>query len=62
MFYYPYFAYNAKTFLPMALFTSIVIGATGIGLAPVYAGWIAINSNLEWRWLQWVHMMQVMPR
>ena len=44
----------------MALFTLIVIGATG--LAPVYAGWIAINPNLEWKWLQWVHMMQVIPR
>jgi hypothetical protein len=46
--------------VPMALFTLIVIGATG--LAPVYAGWIAINPNLEWKWLQWVHMMQVTPR
>ena len=41
--------------VPMALFTLIVIGATG--LAPVYAGWIAINPKLEWKWLQWVHMM-----
>ena len=45
--------------VPMALFTLIVIGGTG--LAPVYAGWISINPNLEWKWLQWVHMMQVMP-
>ena len=41
--------------VPMALFTLIVIGATG--LAPVYSGWIEINPNLEWKWLQWVHMM-----
>jgi hypothetical protein len=57
----PYFANHAEIFVvirrgvPMALFTLIVIGATG--LAPVYAGWIAINPNLEWKWLQWVHMM-----
>lgn len=43
----------------MALFTLIVIGGTG--LPPVYSGWIAINPNLEWKWLQWVHMMQVIP-
>ena len=62
-----YVAYHAETLflitrrgVPMAIFTLIVIGATG--LAPVYAGWIAINPNLEWKWLQWVHMMQVMSR
>ena len=44
----------------MAFFTLIVIGATG--LAPAYVGWVEINPNLEWKWLQWVHMMQVMPR
>ena len=41
----------------MALFTLIAIGGTG--LAPVYAGWISINPNLEWKWIQWVHMMYV---
>jgi hypothetical protein len=60
-----FFAYYAKPVcnrrgVPMALFTLIVIAATG--LAPVYAGWIEINPNLEWKWLQWVHMMQVKPR
>ena len=51
--------YNRRG-VPMAIFTLIVIGGTG--LAPVYAGWIEINPHLEWKWLQWVHMMQVMPR
>ena len=43
--------------LPMALFTLIALGATGIG--PAYAGWIEMNPKLEWKWVEWVHMMQV---
>jgi hypothetical protein len=39
----------------MALFTLIAIGGTGMG--PVYAGWIAMDPKLEWKWVQWVHMM-----
>ena len=41
----------------MALFTLIALGATGIG--PAYAGWIEMNPKLEWKWVEWVHMMQV---
>jgi len=52
----PFFFVNRRG-VPMALFTLIAIGGTG--LAPVYAGWISINPNLEWKWIQWVHMMYV---
>ncbi len=42
----------------MALFSVAAIGGTGVG--PIFAGWIEMNSNLEWRWIQWVQLMYVL--
>lgn len=41
----------------MAVFSIAAMSATGVG--PVFAGWIAMNTHLEWRWIQWIHMMCV---
>ncbi|KAF8803716.1 MFS polyamine transporter [Phlegmacium glaucopus] len=41
--------------LPMSIFALLAIG--GVGLGPVYSGWIEINPKLEWKWIQWTHMM-----
>jgi hypothetical protein len=46
--------------LPMSIFALMAVGGTGFG--PVYAGWIEMNPKLEWKWIQWIHMMQVIPR
>lgn len=43
--------------VPMSLFSLLAIGGTGLG--PVYSGWIEMNPRLEWRWIQWIAMMQV---
>jgi len=39
----------------MSIFAVVAVGGTGFG--PVYAGWIEMNPNLEWRWIQWIQMM-----
>ncbi|PPQ65504.1 hypothetical protein CVT24_010800 [Panaeolus cyanescens] len=41
--------------LPMSLFSVVAVGGTGLG--PVFAGWIEMNTKLEWRWIQWIQMM-----
>ncbi|KAF4610850.1 hypothetical protein D9613_006630 [Agrocybe pediades] len=41
--------------LPMSIFAVVAVGGTGLG--PVYAGWIEMNPNLEWRWIQWIQMI-----
>ncbi|KAK7687739.1 hypothetical protein QCA50_008957 [Cerrena zonata] len=41
--------------LPMSLFAVSAIGSTGLG--PLAAGWIEMNQKLEWRWIQWIHLM-----
>jgi hypothetical protein len=46
--------------LPMSVFALIALGGTGFG--PVYSGRIEMNPKLEWKWIQWIHMMQVIPR
>ena len=46
--------------LPMSIFSLMAVGGTGFG--PVYSGWIEMNFKLEWKWIQWIHMMQVIPR
>ena len=43
--------------LPMSIFALMALGGTSLG--PVYAGWIEMNPKLEWKWIQWIHMMQV---
>jgi hypothetical protein len=44
----------------MSIFALTALG--GIGLGPVYSGWIEMNPKLEWKWIQWIHMMQVILR
>ena len=39
----------------MAVFAISAIGGTGLG--PVFAGWIEMNQDLGWRWIQWIHAM-----
>ena len=46
--------------LPMSIFALMAVGGTGFG--PVYSGWIEMNPKLEWKWIQWIHMMQVISR
>ncbi|EJD07445.1 MFS general substrate transporter [Fomitiporia mediterranea MF3/22] len=41
--------------LPMAVFSIAAVSSTGTG--PVFAGWIEMNRHLEWRWIQWIHLM-----
>ncbi|KAJ3477006.1 hypothetical protein NLI96_g10762 [Meripilus lineatus] len=41
--------------VPMAMFSIAAIASTGIG--PVVAGWIEMNPRLEWRWIQWIHLI-----
>ncbi|PFH53230.1 hypothetical protein AMATHDRAFT_1307 [Amanita thiersii Skay4041] len=41
--------------LPMSIFAVAAVGGTGLG--PVMAGWIEMNSRLEWRWIQWIQMI-----
>jgi len=46
--------------LPMSIFALLAVGGTGFG--PVYSGWIEMNPRLEWKWIHWIHMMQVISR
>ena len=39
----------------MAAFSFAAFAGTGFG--PLFAGWIAMNPHLEWRWIQWLHLM-----
>ncbi|OCH96367.1 MFS general substrate transporter [Obba rivulosa] len=41
--------------LPMAVFS--VAAFTGVGLGPIMSGWIESNPHLEWRWIQWIHLI-----
>ncbi|KAF8524182.1 major facilitator superfamily domain-containing protein [Gautieria morchelliformis] len=41
--------------LPMSLFALSAIGSTGLG--PVLAGWVQQNAQLQWRWIQWLHLI-----
>ncbi|KAJ7308538.1 MFS polyamine transporter [Mycena albidolilacea] len=41
--------------LPMAIFS--VAALAGSGLGPLTAGWIEMNSKLQWRWIQWIQMI-----
>ncbi|KIJ65201.1 hypothetical protein HYDPIDRAFT_88764, partial [Hydnomerulius pinastri MD-312] len=43
--------------MPMSIFALAAVGSTGLG--PVIAGWIEADPRLEWRWIQWVHVMRV---
>ncbi|KZP30510.1 MFS general substrate transporter [Athelia psychrophila] len=41
--------------LPMSFYALVAVGGTGLG--PVAAGWIEMNPHLQWRWIQWIHMI-----
>ncbi|KAF7966704.1 hypothetical protein HWV62_37334, partial [Athelia sp. TMB] len=41
--------------LPMSIYALVAVGGTGLG--PVAAGWIEMNPHLQWRWIQWIHMI-----
>ncbi|KZS94443.1 MFS general substrate transporter [Sistotremastrum niveocremeum HHB9708] len=41
--------------LPMSVFSLAAIGATGLG--PVLGGLIEQNPHLQWRWIQWIHVI-----
>ncbi|KAI0080216.1 MFS general substrate transporter [Panus rudis PR-1116 ss-1] len=41
--------------LPMSLFAFSALAGTGFG--PVFAGWIEMNPHLQWRWIQWLHLI-----
>lgn len=41
----------------MSIYALVAVGGTGLG--PVAAGWIEMNPHLQWRWIQWIHMMSV---
>ena len=43
--------------LPMSVYSLAAVGGTGLG--PVAAGWVEMNHRLQWRWIQWIHMMFV---
>ena len=41
----------------MAAFAAMVFSGPGIGC--IAAGWIEQNRHLQWRWIQWIHVMFV---
>ncbi|KAJ8453507.1 hypothetical protein ONZ45_g19691 [Pleurotus djamor] len=41
--------------LPMSTFAYAAFA--GIALGPIIGGWIEMNPNLEWRWIQWAQLM-----
>lgn len=41
----------------MSIYALVAVGGTGLG--PLAAGWIEMNPHLQWRWIQWIHMMLV---
>ncbi|KAI1791905.1 MFS general substrate transporter [Ganoderma leucocontextum] len=41
--------------LPMSVFAVMALAGPGIGC--VAAGWIEQNPHLEWRWIQWLHII-----
>lgn len=52
-----YFFLNIRRSLPMSIYSLAALGGTGLG--PVVAGWVEMNPRLQWRWIQWIHMMHV---
>ncbi|KZP26754.1 MFS general substrate transporter [Athelia psychrophila] len=41
--------------LPMAIYSFAAMGGTGLG--PIAAGFVEMNPRLQWRWIQWIHMI-----
>ncbi|KAF7771726.1 hypothetical protein Agabi119p4_6037 [Agaricus bisporus var. burnettii] len=44
----------AERGLPMAMFALAATICLGVG--PIAGGWIEMNPNLEWKWINWVQM------
>jgi MFS family permease len=49
--------FSSRRSLPMAIYSLVGIGGTGLG--PAVAGWVEMNPHLQWRWIQWIHMVFV---
>lgn len=41
----------------MSIYALAAVG--GVGLGPVAAGFVEMNPQLEWRWIQWIHAVFV---
>ncbi|KAJ7065421.1 major facilitator superfamily domain-containing protein [Mycena amicta] len=41
--------------LPMSIFTVTALASNGFG--PLFSGWVEQNPRLEWRWIQYIHMI-----
>ncbi|KAF7309402.1 MFS domain-containing protein [Mycena indigotica] len=41
--------------LPMSIFTVTALASNGLG--PLFSGWVEQNPRLEWRWIQYIHMI-----
>src|SRR5258707_11537833 len=50
-------SHGSRRSLPMSIYSLAAVGGTGLG--PVAAGWVEMNPRLQWRWIQWIHMMFV---
>lgn len=50
-----YISILSRRSLPMAIYSFAAMGGTGLG--PIAAGFIEMNPRLQWRWIQWIHMM-----
>ncbi|KAH9479810.1 MFS-type efflux pump MFS2 [Psilocybe cubensis] len=45
----------AEIGLPMALYTLFAFVGNGVGA--VFGGWVEQNHRLQWRWIQWIHLI-----
>ncbi|PPQ85275.1 hypothetical protein CVT25_010048 [Psilocybe cyanescens] len=45
----------AEIGLPMALYTLFAFMGNGVGA--IVAGWVEENQRLQWRWIQWIHLI-----
>lgn len=50
--------YVRRIGLPMALYTLFAFMGNGVGA--IVAGWVEENQRLQWRWIQWIHLMFVL--
>jgi hypothetical protein len=44
--------------LPMALYSLSAVAS--VGISATAAGWIEANPHMQWRWIQWIHVMWVL--
>lgn len=56
VYHFDYYFLSRRS-LPMSIYSLAALGGTGLG--PVVAGWVEMNPHLQWRWIQWIHMMYV---